>query len=1154
MKTLRNLLFVVCLPLLMFAKTAAAQDTSSLNGTVTDPSGAVVPNAKVTVHSNATRDDRSAITNGSGSFIVTNVLSGDYSVKVEAPGFQTITLNGVHVDPVIGRHLDIAMKLGALVTEVTVDAASNTVQTESAAVGQLVTEEQVKSIQLNGRNPEMLASLEPGVVRTTPAIAGLNFGLDQSLFIGGARNQQTVQTLDGAPMVRTRSNGTSVGTADVDSTSQVQVLTSSYPAEYGRSAGGQIRVQTKSGTSHLHGTAYEFLRNNAFNANTWSRKLPANPDYIRLKPSAFRYNQFGWNLNGPVTFPGFNKGRDKLFFLVGQEYVIYNHDDTATGTVPTALMRVGNFSELLTNNIFRAPVQLVDPNTTTPAAGSGVPYAGNIITTGLSPNGLGLLKAYPLPNTATPTYNWIDSALYKEKQRKDTVVVEWNPTEKNRVRFSLLNYNYDDYEPHYGGFNRNPRIFHRPNQIGVLHYAWTKSATLVNDIFVSAAGEHVRIDIDTSKGLYDRTQYGINYPYLYSASTKLLPLKIPTIQIANFTTLDGGPYPSHSGGMVYDIGDTVTKVLGNHTFKAGVQFEYAGENNFDQISVSATVPGATNNQNGKFTYTDTHNNVTNGLGGVQTTRAAVANSALGFFDTYGEIGQRSYTLYRGQMYEGFLQDNWRIRPNVVVEVGMRYTLATPYYALWGNQSVFSPKDYSAANAVTVNPITDAVSGGDRYNGVVIPGSAFPSSAKGHVDPAILSGFQGLFRGYSKFYSPTVKSNIQPRLGLSWQIRPMTVLRMGGGRFFQRLGITDNVFTGGNAPFQPSATVTNGQTDTPGGTSGNSFPFNYSSQAYNYPSPEAYNWNLSIDQEFHGIGVFTLGYAGRRGIHEEELLNVNQLQPGAVQANPTIKQPDALRPYKGFSNITQATNAGSSSYHSLQANLRRRLEHGFLFGLAYTWSKSMDYGSANNAVLPNTFDRQIFYGVSDFDRRHVFVGNAVWNIPYFNHSNGITQAFLGGWQLSGIYQTQTGGPLNVSTGSDYAGVGPGSGTQLFAHSAPPSMSKNFANQTGSAKWFDTSVYYQPAAGTFAPRGSRNTIYGPGFQSANAAVQKTWRTIPGHDNHSLVFRAEAFNFMNHPTPDNPNTTPTSGATNFGISRTKGGTYGADRQLQLSLRYAF
>ncbi len=521
MKTLRSAVVVLCLTMCVSLGTAVAQDTSSLNGTVTDPSGAVVSNAKVTVHSNSTRDDRDTTTNESGNFVVSNVLSGDYTVKVEAPGFQTITMNDVRVDPVIGRHVDIAMKLGSGVTEITVEAASNSVQTESAAVGQLVTEEQVKSIQLNGRNPQMLASLEPGVVRTSPALAGLNFGLDQSLYIGGARNQQTVQTLDGAPMVRTRSNGTSVGTADVDSTSQVQVLTSSYPAEYGRSAGGQVRIQTKSGTSQFHGTAYEFLRNNAFNANTWSRKLPSNPAYIRNKPSAFRYNQFGWNFNGPVILPHFNTGRDKLFFLVGQEFLIYNHDDTATGQVPTALMRTGNFGELLVTNTFTSPTQLVSPYT-------GLAYAGNVILpSDLSANGLALLKAYPLPNTSTPSYNWIESALYKEKQRKDTVVVEWDPTDKNRLRFSMLNYNYDDYEPHYGGFNRNPRIFHRPNQIGVLHYAWTKSPTLVNDFFVSAGGEHVRIDIDTAKGLYDRTQYGINYPYLYSASTKLLPTKIP---------------------------------------------------------------------------------------------------------------------------------------------------------------------------------------------------------------------------------------------------------------------------------------------------------------------------------------------------------------------------------------------------------------------------------------------------------------------------------------------------------------------------------------------------------------------------------------------------------------------------------------------------
>ena len=1131
-----------------FSISAYAQsDSSSLSGSVTDASGAYLPNAKVTIRSNATGTESIVTTNASGNFNLPSVNAGDYSVRVEAAGFQSATLTNVHVDASIGKRVDFSMKIGDTSSVVTVEAASNTVQTESAVVGQLVTAEQVKSIQLNGRNPLYLAQLEPGVVRNAP-MANFNFGLDNGLNIGGSRAAESLITLDGAPATRTRGNGTSIGVADVDATSQVQILTNSYQAEYGRTDGGQVRVVSKSGTSEFHGTAYEYLRNTFFNANTWQRKLPSNSLRIRSRPPGFNYNQFGYNVNGPVSFKGFNKSKTHLFFLFGQEYVRYNNEDTVFNAAPTALMRTGNFSELLGPNIFYPTGStVVSPKT-------GVAYAGNIITPGdLSPNGLALLNAFPVPNAAGTNYNWVDASKAVQTQRKDTYVFDFIPSDAHRIRFTALDYAYYSYSPHYGGYNRNPQIFNRPNQIGVLHYTWTATPTLINELVVSAATDHVFIDIDTSSGLYNRNNYGINYPYLYSAATKTIPNKIPTINISNITTLDGGPYPSHSGGIIYSASDNITKVLGNHTIKAGFNFEYNGENNFDQISVSSTTPGATNNQNGFFRFTDTHNSLKiNGI--PNTTTKAVANTAVGLFDTYGEIGQRSYTLYRSTSYEGFVQDQWRATPHVVIEAGIRYSIYNPYYAKWGNQSVFNPTVYNPANAVTVDPNTDVVTGGNRYNGVVIPGSGFPSSAQGHVDPTILSTYGGLFHGFSNTYSPTIKTDIQPRFGITYQAKPGMVLRAGGGRYVQRLGISDSVFTGGNAPFQPSSTVTNGIADAPGGVGTNNFPFNYSSQAFNYPSPEAYNWNVTMEQELQGLGVLTVAYAGRRGIHLEELLNVNQLQPGTVQANPTIVQPDALRPYKGYSNINQDTTGGASFYNALQVNLRRRLTKGLLFGVAYTWSKSTDFGSSLGTNLPNAYDKNIFYGPSDFDRRHVFVTNFVYNISEFDHSSFAPNRILfGKWQFSGTLQAQTGGPLNVSTGSDYAGVGPGSGTQLFGHTGQVSVSKGFAGQSGTATYFNTAVWSTaPAAGTFAPRGSRNQIFGPGFQSYSAALNKTIPLFPGSETKTLLFRAESFNLANHPTIDNPNTNPT--ASTFGRSTTKGGTYGADRQFQFSLRLAF
>lgn len=1151
-----NIRIVVVLIVCLFMATTsilAQSDTSSISGTVTDASGALVPSAQISIHNNATLADRTITSNENGAFTVTNLAPGDYSVHVRKPGFQTTTLNDVHLDPSIGRKIDIAMKVGDTTISITVEAGANTVQTESGAVGQLITQQQVKDIQLNGRNPLYLAQMEPGVVRSN-SMAAFAFGLDNGINVNGARSQESVITFDGAPMVRTRSNGTSVGVADVDSTSQIQVLTTSYAAEYGRTSGGQIRMVPKSGTSEFHGSAFEYFRNNALNANTWTRNNQG------LKRAAFRYNQFGWNLNGPVFFPGFNKNHDKLFFLVGQEWVKFNHDDTAqkSGTdarplsVPTLRMRQGDFGELLGSNIFYgAPIQLVNPNT-----GQACPnndFSGGKCGIALSPNGLGLLNAYPAPNlTGNPGGNWSDTALYTERQRKDSVVVDFAPADRHHFRFSLLNYNYDDYEPHFGNFNTNPRIFHRPNQIGVVHWTWTLSPTWVNDAFASGAADHVTIGIDTSSGLSDRTKYGINYPYLFGSASKVVPNKIPTIQIANFGTLDGGPYPSRSGGIVYDAGDTVTKVWGRHTLKFGGQWEYAGENNYDQISVDNTRPGTTNNQNGLFSFTD---------GQAINSKAAIANVALGVFNTYGEIGTRSYTLFRGNMYSMFGQDQWRVNSKLVLEYGIRYDIMQSYHALWGNQAFFNPSVYSPSLAPTVSSSTGFLTGGDAYNGVVIPGSGFPDSAKGHVPDAILSGtYSRLFRGFDSNYSPTVYSNIQPRIGFAYEISPGTVFRAGAGRYMQRLGISDTVHVGGNAPFQPASTVTNGSVDNPGGIGVNQLPLAFTSHAYKYPSPEAWGWNVTVEHEFTNVAVFTLSYVGRRGYHLEQLANINQLQPGTLapgSANLINKiNADSLRPYKGFSTIIEAQNTGGAFYHSMQANLKRRLTKGLLFGASYTWSKSLDYGSSNGTNIVDAYNNSRMFGPSDFDTRHVLVINYVYDIGIANHmSNLFGRTLLGNWQFSGTIQGQSGRPQTVSQGTDYAGVGPGSGNQFWVASRNPRLPHVFAGNTKVGQWFEgvgSGVWSSAAPGTYAPRGMRGLIYGPGFQSFSAALQKEFHIIPSHENHVVVFRAEAFNYLNHPNLDNPDVGPTSST--FGQVNSKGGTYASERQLQFSLRYAF
>lgn len=1136
-------LLLAAVTLTVTSKLQAQSDNASISGNITDPSGAVVPKAKVTIHNEATAAERSVTTNDSGFYTVTNLPPGIYTIRVEAAGFQNFVQSSTHLDPSIGIRVDAVLQVGSSATTINVTANANRIQTETAAVGQLVTQQQVQAIQLNGRNPMYLAQLEPGVRRSN-AIAAFGFGLDSGLYINGASNRESGIMWDGAPMVRSRGNGTSVGVADVDATSEMQVLTTSYPAEYGRASGGIIRIVPKSGSNQFHGSAFEYLRNSFLNANTWQRNANTSDPTIYGHPLALRYNQFGFNFNGPVYIPGlsFNKDRRKLFFLAGVEWLRYRHVDTATQKVPTTLMRQGNFSELLGSNIFyKSSVQLVNPTTKTN-------YPGNIIpASDLSANGLGLLNAYPAPNASNPSYNWTDAAIYPENQRKDTFVIDYLPADNHHLRLSVLNYNYNSVSPHYGNFNRTPQVWDRPNEVGVLHYTWTVNPTTVNEAYASVSIDHVKIGIDLSSGRYDRTKYGINYPFLYPGSDKEIPNKIPTISIANFGTLDGGPYPSHSGGVIWDFSDNLTKIVGSHTFKFGFLFERESQNDFDQINVSSTTPGATNNQNGFFTFTDLRGKTN------PTTNAAIGNVAVGLFDTYGEIGLRSYTIFLSNMYEYFAQDQWRATPKLVIEYGIRHSIMLPYYAKWGNQSVFAPQVYDPTTAPTVNPTTGFVSGSNLYDGIVIPGSGFPSSAKGHLPASILNGqYNSLFHGFSSGYNPTVWTNIQPRVGIAYSINDKTVIRAGGGRYFDRLGISDNVHLGGNPPFQPSGTVSYGSIDNPGGIGTNNYPINMTSYAYHFPSPEAWAWTVTTEREITNFGVFTLGYVGRRGLHIQHLENINQLLPGTTYANPTVSKPDALRPYRGFSVIQQQTNSAISAYHALQANLRRRVTKGLLMGVAYTWSKSMDTASDSGNNIPNHYDPKEFYGPSDFDTRHMLVINYVWDVPYDHTGNWLSRKALGNWQLSGTSQFQSGYPRTISTGDDFAGVGPGSGNQLWKITGPVTMYKKSApNNTSNSFWFDPTVFQKPAAGTFAPRETRNQVYGPGFQSWNIALQKAF-PIPGGESQRVIFKAEAFNFPNHPNLDNPDINPTSST--FGKVTQKGTTYASERQLQFSLRYQF
>ena len=1132
-----SLVLALCLPAF------AQSDNSSISGIVKDPTGAVVANAKVIVKNEGTAFERQTTTNESGFYTVTNIPPGFYEVKVEATGFKSFVKTRNRLEAALPMQVNADLTVGQLSESVTVEANVAQLNTESAAVGKTVEQAQIQNLALNGRNPLFLAMLKPGVRRGS-AMNGFSYGLDSGGFtINGGRSQDSLITFDGAVGVRTRANGTSVGTADLDTVQEVQVLTANYSAEYGRSGGGQIRMVTKSGGKDFHGSLYEYLRNNALDANSWGRNLNTTTNFT----APLKFNQFGYVISGPVMIPKvFNENREKLFFLWSQEYVRRRYEATLQGRVPTLAMRTGDFSELLQPNIYYSGSRAInDPDT-------GAPFAGNVIPASrLSANGTAFLRTYYAPNGAYGGNNWLLVRPGWQNQRKDTVSIDYNPTQNQVFRFRHANYAYTALDTSRGYADYAITDWSRPNKTASLSHTWTLSPTMINEFLVSASVDRVYIGVDRTGERYLRSRPGINYPYIFPERKEIYD-KIPTIEIPNLGTIDGGPYPSQSTGPIYQVSNNFTKIWNNHTFKFGGLWERSGQNDFDQINVSG-VPGGTNNQNGRFIFNDVR------PGGVAGTGTGMANAAMGLFSTYAEIGPRSYTPYRSHMFEFFGQDSWRVNDKLKLELGFRGTWMNGYYkSLWGNIAVFRPDRYDPTKAAVIDRATGNVLAGDRFNGVIIPGSSFPDAGKGRV-PAIDSGqYNRLLSGGSP-YPADSQFNVMPRVGLAYTLTSKDVIRAGFGGFISRPGVYDSVFLGGNPPWQPMVSVTNGLADNPGAGPQTAFPQFFMTIDPRYKIPRGYNWNATYQRQLTRDTTVEVGWVGSTGNYLSRERDLNQLPTGTTfRPENAGANVNYLRPYKGYANIPMLEHSGRSEYNALQVEVNRRFAKGLSYGFAYTYSTTYDNNSGPRDGFIDTYNQYLNWGKSGNDSRHITVLNYVWELPFFNGSQSrLVKTTIGGWQLSGLVQFQTGTPITVGNGDDYLGIGSTNG-KPWNLNGDPDRPQQIANRNSSGKftgitdfWFNptkggSAWATKPANGTL-PNQNRNSISfnNVGFQNWNIAAFKSFKFT---ESQFLQFRMEAFNFPNHPNWNGVDANPTSAT--FGMVTGKG----SERNVTLSLRYTF
>jgi len=1232
---------VMCLVAMMFvcifSTVAFAQnDVGTIVGVVADQSGAVIPNATVVLLNEGTLQAHTVLSDASGRYTAPNLSPAVYTVTVTATGFEKYISAHNTLRSNSTAEIDAKLAIGAASQTVQVTDTAQVLETQSSAVQSQVTGNQIIKLELNGRNPIYMTQFNPGVTGTT-TLGDFNWSMSSgdSFNINGARSQDVEYWIDGAPAVRTRDDGEIIAGANSDAVQEMQVMTADYSAEYGTGSGAEVRIVTKSGTHDFHGGMFEYLRNTALIANTWSRKLSPITSYT----SPFRYNDFGFYVGGPVWIPKnpmFAKTRDKVFFFINEEWFRYRQVGTNTATVPTNLMRQGNFTELATSNPYGYllngvatggapgtttpsttynPHILIDPSTCyvagvynqsacTPYGGVATPtntipgyaavttpggeitgkFTGNAIPN--SANGMAFIAAYPYTTTGfqSGSSNFEIAMLNVQNQRKGQYNLDILATPNNHIEFRRSDNSWWQYAPLNGTFNLVPLTYVRPNQTNALGWEWTIRPTMINEARLSVSDDDVYIAIGAGgTGGYQRSNFGWNFPYIFSGA-KTAPNKIPTGTLSGFTQIQGTAYPSHSSGIIYAISDSLTKVWGNHTLKFGFYGNKMGENDNDQINVS-TVPGGASNQNGTFTSSDLR------VGYGPTTSVALANEMLGMSDTYNEIGQRAFTVWRGKMFEYFAQDNWQVTPKLHMDYGLRLTTVLPPFATWGNADYFDPASYSAATAPKVNSATglvDTTVSTNPFDGMVNPGfSAFPAAAtyQNRVPAAANPTVGSIYcenEPCSNLFHPEMRkgyvnrsNEIQPRFGLAYQMSPSSVIRAGAGRFTQDKLIVDNVFPGGNSPFQPTSTIaSNAAASTPfqqmenvsSGLSSAVYPaLTITTMGKKLLPPSRYVWNISFQQELNSLkSVVTVAYVGAVGNHNWGVYDINQPQAGAVQANPGVNVA-ALRPYVGYNSIQQMQSNANSRYKGLQFSWNTHFTGGSTLSAAWSLANTSDNGSNYHDIHPDTYYNKNLWGQADYNIKSSIMINYVYALPFFKGQHNLAGETLGGWEISGADQMQTGTPSSVAVGNDYAGVGEqgsmSNAGEFWANTGVPGLAKGFAGPSGAAgspQWFTgcavgnsskcTNVNFTaPVSGTFVTQNQiRNIINNPGIQDWNLSAIKTF---PINESNAFEFHAEVYNFINHPNWSGANFNPTS--SQFGEVTSKTGLV---RTIQVGAKYRF
>jgi hypothetical protein len=1097
-KLLLNVVFAICV-CSVTATLMAQVEQGRFVGRVTDPTGAAVVGATVTARNVDTNIELTGTTNSTGDYVITPVPAGNYIVTVAATGFDKAVTRTIELQVGQIARQDVALAIGATTTEVQVNTTAPLLNTETATIGQVITNKQLTDLPVNGRGFYRLAELAPGAILlgATGNSLPIRPEIVNGNVISGIRGSATSFLMDGVDTTEQHQGGTFIQSS-IDALQEFSIVQSPYSAEYNR-GGAFFNATTKSGTNRFHGGLYDFLRNDAFDARS----------YFALTKQILKRNQFGANVGGPLSVPGLYKGKDRTFFFFSYEGQRLRQGLVFNGIVPSDAFRSGNFSGK----------KIYDPLTSVTSGGitQRVEFTNDTIPANrLSKQALAILNYYPRQNTATGTFSAVPSQAIDYNQyitRLDDQL-----TAKNRLFARWIYMQQREVDPNFSPALKTANLTSIGQDIAVGLIS-NVGSTMVNEVRTHFLPSHVRLQAFLQgpdfngqigvTGLSDLLRNGAG--------------SFPDYTWSGYASLQGSTFdqrPKSQDRKAWEITENYTILKGRQSLKFGVLVRYYQWLGFD----SGTYAGGFNFNGNASANVTVNNGVTSTSGG-----DAFADFLLG----YPSSVSRSYPAvnFGGEQWykQFFVQDDIRVNSRLTLNMGLRYEYSPWLEGYKGQVGTFDPtqsKPIIIAGRSATPDLTAQPAAQQAYN---IFGQYIQTSSTAHLP-------------YNITY--TDKRQFAPRVGLAFSADSKTVIRSGFGIFYEPEGTSGRVNLN-MLPYRLNETQNQTQNVAPTRTLANFFLGAPLGSALANPSLLPTKTRMSVGQNIHysidiqrqlsSRDVFDIGYVGNRSVHLNSNNDFNDPAPGPGNIQ-------ARRPYQPWGTIQFNTQDMSQNYSSLQTKFEHRFSHQFMFLTSYTWSKLLMY--SQSPPLGGNVGYEYTY--SPYDVPHQVAMSGIYALPvgtgkmFLSNSNVFVNEILGGWQAQTIIVLRSGTPFTPVIGGDRANTGVGSQRPNLN---PAGCSASF--QRSIKTWFDRGCYVDAPVNSYGTV-LANTLRADVGRQFDASLFKNF-AMPNES--TLSFRAEFFNV--------PNLT-TFAAPNANIDSTSGGQITAQgnspRQIQFALKYSF